>query len=159
MAVVIMDGKTRVSWLVAVANTAAPTVAEMAGGVSLETAFTPDGLDIKVTTGRKDTSNLASRRNSERVTRISYAVAGTFYRDDTNDIAWNLLPYGAKGFLVVREGIDRETPWASGQRVRVFPLEAGEPNPVKQTPEERWTFDTEFAVWAGELVNQRAVIA
>lgn len=120
MAVVIMDGKTRVSWLVAVANTAAPTVAEMAGGVSLETAFTPDGLDIKVTTGRKDTSNLASRRNSERVTRISYAVAGTFYRDDTNDIAWNLLPYGAKGFLVVREGIDRETPWASGQRVRVF---------------------------------------
>lgn len=159
MAVVILDSKTRADWVTAIPNTASPSAATLNAGTPLTKLITPDGLDIKPTTGKKDVSNLGSKGNSDRVTRVSWDVNVTFYHDDQSDTAWNLFTKGTMGFLVVRSGVDKDTPYAAGDNVKVYPLQAGEPQEVKPAPEERWTFDLMFAVWDADQVNQRAVCA
>lgn len=158
MAVVIIDGRVRVTFATAVANMASPTTAELNAGTALETFITPTGLSITPTTGPVDVSNLGSKANAERAGRVKYAIKLTIHHDGGTDTAWNLFPYRTNGFLVVRRGIDRTTAYASSQPVEVYAVETGEPDQVDPSPSGVWDFNVDcFLTEAG--YQPRAVIA
>lgn len=157
MSVVIIDGRVRVTFATAIANVAAPTVAELNAGTALEGLIVPDGLDIGITTNSVDTSNLGSTFTTNRAGRKVPSITVGFHHDSPTDTAWNLLPYRTTGFLVVRRGIDRTTAWTIGDKVGVYPVEAGEPNEVKPGPDSTWDFSVMLFVTSDP--NQRAVVA
>ncbi|GAB3817651.1 phage tail tube protein [Micromonospora zhanjiangensis] len=147
MSVIIMDGRVAVAWCNAVANLAAPTVAEVNGGTRLEGLITPDGLDIKMGTGNVNSSNLGSKFTTNRAGRITPEVSITFHHDSPVDTAWTLFQYRTTGVLIVRRGIDKATAFASGQPVAVYPLEAGASDEVKPAPDSTWDFMVPFFVY------------
>jgi hypothetical protein len=70
------DGKTRVYWVTTIANIAAPTVAELNAGISLQATLTADGLmGLQPETADVDTSSLASTFNTT-------STAGSVLRHD-----------------------------------------------------------------------------
>lgn len=157
MAVVIIDGRVRVTFATAIANIAAPTVSELNAGTALEGYMTPDGLDISVATSAVDVSNLASTVSAERAGRRKPSIMLKFHHDDVSDVGWNLLPYRTNGFLAVRLGIDRATAYASTQRIKVYAIETGEPSDDPVKPDGTWDFSVQ--TFTPSDFNQRAVIA
>jgi len=156
MSVVIIDGRVKVVWASAVANVAAPTTAELNAGTALQGLITPDGLDIASQTGKVDVSNLGSKTTTYRAGRKAYDVAIKFHHDSPTDTAYNLFPYRTTGFLVVRRGVDATTAWGAGDKVEVYPLEAGEAMQEKPAPDSPWDFTTPFYLMSDE--NTRAVV-
>lgn len=156
MSVIIIDGRVRVVWCNSVANLTAPTAAEANGGTRLEGLITPDGLDIKMNTGSVNTSNLGSTFTTTRAGRRAPEVSLTFHHD-TVDTAWNLFQYRTTGVLLVRRGVDKNTAFATGDKVAVYPLEAGEVDEVKPAPDSNWDFMVPFFVYLDP--EPRAVIA
>ncbi|MET8693635.1 hypothetical protein ABZV65_13950 [Streptomyces bauhiniae] len=128
MSDLISDGKTRVAWAATIANLAAPTVAECTAAADYTKRITPDGLKLDPSTADVDTGSLASKVDTKTVGRISYDTELTFKRGSTplEDAPYTTLKYGASGVLIVRRGIDYETPWAAGQQVETYPMICGE---------------------------------
>jgi hypothetical protein len=99
MARLIPNENTWVGFATAVANKSAPTPTEVSGAVNL----TPFLISI----------NASSRGNTVPTpafdTLFETSIPGTntatfdadFYRDDTNDLAWDTLPRSTKGFFLV----------------------------------------------------------
>lgn len=157
MTAVIIDGRVRVTFAASVASVAAPTVAECNAGTALETFITPDGLDIGMDTGGVDTSNLASTFNTMRAGRKKPGISVTFHHDGPTDTPYNLLPYRTNGYLIVRRGVDRTTAWTIGDKVEVYPVEAGEAVQTKPAPDSTWDFTSPLFVTGDP--NTRAVVA
>lgn len=157
MAVVIIDGRVRVSWLTAVANLAAPTTTELNAGTALEDKITPDGLNIAASTNGVDVSNLKSTFTTMRAGRRAFDVSVTFHHDDTSDTAYNLFIYRTTGFLAVRRGIDATTAWTSTQKLEIYPLDTGERSEVPPKPDGTWDMVVPFFLMADP--NTRAVVA
>lgn len=157
MTTVIIDGRVRVTWCSAIANTAAPTTAELNAGTALEGFITPDGLDIGMDTGGVDNSNLGSTFTTMKAGRKKPSVSIKFHHDSPTDTPYNLFTYRTNGYLVVRRGVDRTTAWASGDKVETYPLEAGETSQEKPTPDSTWDFTAPFFVTADPVT--RAVVA
>lgn len=158
MAVVIIDGRVRVTWCTSVVSMAAPTVAELNAGTALETFITPTGLVINPTTGAVDVSNLGSKATAERAGRVKYSVKITFHHDGTSDVAYNLLPYRTNGVLAVRRGFDRTIAWATSDKVETYSLESGEPDQVDPAPSGVWDFTVDFFLTESGY-QSRAVVA
>ncbi|GAA0738822.1 hypothetical protein Drose_04140 [Dactylosporangium roseum] len=159
MGVITMDGRVAVGFATSIATIALPTVTELTtGSTRLETFITPDGLEITPTTGEVDVSNLGSVANASRAGRIKWAIKITFHHDGPTDTPWNLLPYRTNGFLWVRRMIDRTTAIASGQKLAVYAVEAGEPDEDDPKPDGVFDFTSDFFVT--ELgYNSRSVVA
>lgn len=158
MAVVIIDGRVRVTWCTAIANMAAPTTAELNAGTALETFITPTGLVINPTTGAVDVSNLGSKATAERAGRVKYAVKITFHHDGSADTAYNLFPYRTNGVLIVRRGTDRTVAWATSDKTETYALECGEPDQVDPAPSGVWDFVVDFFLTESGY-QSRAVVA
>jgi hypothetical protein len=163
MAVVIMDGRVRVSFCTSIANIALPTTTELNAGTALEGYITPDGLVITPTTGKVDTSNVGSTFTTNRAGRKAFDIKLKIHHDGTTDVGWNLLPYRTNGYLVVRKGIDKATAYATGQGaanngvLQVFPIEAAEPDDVDPQPDSTWDFEVELYLTGDP--NTRAQVA
>lgn len=132
----LLDGNLKASWVPTIANTAAPTVAELNAGVELEERLTPDGLNIGFDTSMIDNSALNSTYDTEQVgrskvtTTLKYKAGAVGTTDDVRDA----LTFRAVGYLVVRRGLDSATAWAAAQQVEVYPSQCGRPNPDVPAP-------------------------
>lgn len=157
MSAVIIDGRVRVTWTAAIANVAAPTVAELNAGTALEQFIRPDGLDIGMATGGVDTSNLGSTFTTMRAGRKKPTITIGFHHDGPTDTPYNLLPYRTVGFITVRRGVDRTQAWATSDKVEVYPVETAEAVQIKPGPDSTWDFSSEMFVMADP--NTRAVVA
>jgi hypothetical protein len=157
MAVVIIDGRVRVSWLTAVSNIAAPTTTELNAGTALEDKINPDGLNISASTNGVDISNLKSTFTTQRAGRRAFDVSITGHHDDTSDTLYNLFIYRTTGFLAVRRGVDATTAWTSTQKLEIYPLDTGERTEVPPKPDGTWDLTIPFFLMADP--NTRAVVA
>lgn len=157
MATVPIDGKVRVTFMTACASPAAPTVAELNAGTSLEGFITPDGLNITASTGTVNTSNLGSTFTTGRAGRKSFEISVAFHHDSPTDTPWNLLPYRTSGFLAVRRGIDKTTAYASTQKIENYPVETMEPSEAAPQPDGSWDFTVPMILTTD--AQTRAVIA
>lgn len=161
MADLLADGNIRVTWAVAVANIALPTVAELNAGtaVALECLITLDGLDIKGDTASVDNTALCSTDDTEEPGRVNYNIELTAKRKDTTleDKAWNTLTDRALGYLVVRRSTAATTAWAVGQPCEVYPVRCG--RPIMAAPEKNSAQKFMVKLFNNSAANPRAVVA
>ena len=167
MAVVIMDGKVKVTAMTACANIALPTTTELNAGTELTTYIRPDGLDIGMSTGNVDVGNVGSTFTLMRVGRRVPTVALGLHHDGTSgstDPAWTLLVYRTLIYLAVRTGVLTGTAWTTGQgaggttgALQVIPCEVGEYTPSKPGPDTSWDFDVPLQVYLDP--SWRSVVA
>lgn len=127
------DGMIKASWVTTIANIAAPTVAELNAGVSLEGVLVPDGLTISVKTGEVDNSKMNSIANTVIVGRGTWDVTVKYIRGDAANTAAVAVETAfapkANGYLVVRRDIVATTAWAVAQKVEVYPGQIAYANP------------------------------
>jgi hypothetical protein len=156
---IIIDGRTRVSFLTACASIAAPTTTELNAGTALELLIRPDGLQLPVEQAFVNNGSLGSKMTTNRVGRYGVGTSAKigFHHVSTSDTAWLLAIFRTTGFIVVRMGIDRTTAWATGDKAKVYPVEFGEFNDVPPTENSNWDFEVPIAVT--DDFNQRAVVA
>ncbi len=131
------DGLIKVSWVTTIANIAAPTVAELNAGTSLEGRLQPDGLTVSADTADVDNSKMNSTANSMIAGRRSFTLGVKYIRgDDTAALAVEAaLVYRANGHLVVRRNLVSTVAYAAGQKVEVYPAQCGEANPDSPAPD------------------------
>jgi hypothetical protein len=161
MADLLADGNIKVTWAPAIANIAAPTVAELTAGsaVDLENVITLDGLDIKGETASVDNTALASVDDTEEPGRVSYNVELTVKRKDilAEDKGWNTLTDRALGNLVVRRNVPAATAWAVGQPCEVYPSRCG--RPIMEPPEKNSAQKFKVKLFNNTRSNDRATVA
>ncbi|GAB2951878.1 hypothetical protein GCM10027280_45330 [Micromonospora polyrhachis] len=128
MADIIVDGKILVYWLPAVANLAAPTVAELNAGIKLSRILTKDGLPgWEPDTARVETTPLDGKFNTNKVGRSSFGDPMFRFKKQTGvDTIYNTLVKEAEGIVAIRRDIDRDVAWAAGQPVEMYPAQCGE---------------------------------
>lgn len=120
MARIIANGEVRVYWATTIANTAAPTVAEITAGTDV-TPFL-SSLDTPLDGDAVDSSDLSSAFNKTVAGKFGGNVNGVMYRDDTTDTAYDLFPRNTTGYLVVRRFGGSETAIAAADEVDVWNL-------------------------------------
>jgi hypothetical protein len=115
------------------ANPAAPTLAEIAGGVDLSGYIKGGTFSPTAEQGTGDDRRLASRETYQvlgRVTRGFDDVQVVYApQDPTNALGQNaaypILDEGNTGDILVRWGLDADLAYATGQKVDVIPIECG----------------------------------
>ena len=125
MADIIVDGMTRVAFVPTIANTAAPTTAELNAGTLLTTTLIPAGLEgFENSTAEVDNTSLASTFDTKLPGRQSFSGTGlVLKKQDGTDTVFNLLSVpGTNGYIVIRDGIANGTAWATGDKVEVYPV-------------------------------------
>jgi len=125
MSDIISDGYTRVSWVLSISNTAAPTTTELNAGVALESYITADGYENGVTTAKVDTTALNSTQNTAAAGRREDTVKLTMKQQGKGNPPWTTFASNPSGYLVRRSGVAASTAWASSQKVTVIPCQAG----------------------------------
>jgi hypothetical protein len=149
MSDLISDGMTKVAWVTSIANTHAPTAAELNAGNDWTQRVTPDGLKTDPTTADVNTSSLASQFDTNQPGRTSYVCEVTFKRGTLgapDDQPKATLTKGAVGFLVVRRGAPYANPFATGDVVEIYPVACGEPANVAPTANEVMKFTSPMKV-------------
>lgn len=137
MADLSFDGNMRVSFVPTIANIAAPTVVEVNAGTDLTPRLTPDGLSISTDTNSIDNTKMSSTANSSKAGRRTFTASVTYTRGTAAPelAVETALVYRAAGYLVVRRDIAYTTAFAAAQKVEVYPVEVGEPNPTSPAPD------------------------
>ena len=140
------EGNTRVSWVVTIANKAAPTVAELNAGTIITAFITKDGVNPGLSPNMIDSATIEDVFDAQGVGSYGASFNLTMFRDNTADTAWNLFVYGTTGFVVVRRGIASATAWTATQKVEVYPAQMHEPLPQQSATNEQVKFQAQLAV-------------
>jgi hypothetical protein len=122
-----VDGMTRVSWVPTIANIAAPTTTELNAGLILTFLITRDGLmGFEPTTAKVDNSSIGDIFDISTTGTDSFADSGFRLKKQTGtDTAYTTLVKGTAGYVVIRRDIDRNTAYASAQKLEVYPAVCG----------------------------------
>jgi hypothetical protein len=125
---IFSDGMTRVAYVAAISNQAAPTTTELNLGILLQSLITADGLvGFEATTADVDNSALDSTFDTVGIGRDSYS--GTLLRLKKQtvgaDTAYATLIRGATGYIVIRRDVASTTAWTAGDAVEVYPIVCG----------------------------------
>lgn len=141
MADIINDGNVRVTWCTSIANTSAPTVAELNAGVALQSYITPDGWNVSTSDDTIDNTALDSVDNTSIAGRRNDDIKVTVKHQGDAAVPWTTFAGRPNGFLVERRGVASSTAWATSQKVRVFPCQAGSraKEPVAKNELEKFT--------------------
>lgn len=136
MADITVDAKTRVAYVAAISNEAAPTVAELNAGILLHTTMRPDGLiGFEADTADVDNSSIASDFDTVTVGRDSFS--GTMIRmkkQTGTDTVFDTLTKGTVGYIVVRRYVAHGTAWTAAQKVNVYPITCGRERELAPEP-------------------------
>lgn len=142
------DGMTRVAFVPAIANLAAPTTTELNAGILLQAVITADGLEgFEATTSDVDNTALNSLFDTVTIGRDKYSnTMLRFKKQLTGDTAYTTLVRGTTGFIVIRRDVLETTAWASSQNVEDYPIICGQRRRLK--PEgntlTKWEVDTKI---------------
>lgn len=155
MARLIPNENTDVRFVATIANTASPTVTEITGGVNLTDFIIT--LDASTSGNTLPTPTFASLFETSISGTVTATFTAEFYRDDTNDLAWNTLPRGTNGFIVVsRFGYTGGTPTA-GDDIEVWPVRITTRSAMALTNNEVQRFGIEAAI--PSVPNEAANVA
>lgn len=133
---------TKVHWLPAVANIAAPTAAEVAAGTDLSDQVTIDGLGIDSTQNTASQAMLGSSFVGEEPGTYGTAVTLTTTREDVGDLVWDLFDYRTTGFLLV----SRFGEPVVGAAVEVYPAKSHKPIPLASAENEYQKVQVRLAI-------------
>jgi hypothetical protein len=130
------DGNLKVAFVPAIANQAAPVVAELTGASVIDLScyltadgFTPGGDEQVISDDR-----LCSTATFEQPGRFSDTLDVTYVHGDTTDnAAYETLSHLTTGFVVARWAKPYDTAFAAADVVDVYPITCGKQ--AKQPPE------------------------
>jgi len=142
----VSEGRTNVYWATAVANKAAPTVAEITAAVALTTFITKSGVQTPITTNNVDSAMISETFDSQVTGSWGSEIELTMKRDNTADTAWNLCVYGTAGFLIIDRFRNSGTLPSVGNKVEVWPAQMHQPAVVPPAANTLVTFVEKFAV-------------
>jgi len=140
----IADGEVVIMFAPTVANTSAPTAAEVGAGDDI----TPwlSSLDTPLDGDSVDSSDLSSAFNKTVAGTYGGGATATLYRDDSVDTAWDLFPRNALGYLIVRRFGGSDTAIAASDDVEVWYVRVITESPATMDRNNVQTFDVDFAV-------------
>lgn len=125
------DGNFKAVIVATLADAQKPSAAILTAGDDLSCYFTGDGLQITVDEAAITDERMCSRSTFEKRGRKTHGVQTT-YVDNTNSVAnqssnlaTETLEEGTVGYLVTRRNVAYEEPLKAGDKVRVYPFEAG----------------------------------
>lgn len=153
---IISDGLTRVSWVASISNPSAPTTTELNLGVALEGFITADGWDASTSTDPVDNSALNSTQNTQLPGRRSDDVTLMFKQQGKTSAPWTTFAGNPAGYLVRRSGVASGTAWASGQKITVYPVQAGFRDEKAPAKNEMEKFAVQFFI-TGQVLDTAAV--
>lgn len=142
------DGMTRVAYVPAIANIAAPTTTELNAGLLLQSIITADGLEgFEATTSDVDNTALNSLFDTVTIGRDKYSnTMLRFKKQLTGDTAYNTLVRGLTGFIVIRRDVAETTAWTTSQLVEDYPIICGIRRRLKPEGNTlmKWEVDTKI---------------
>jgi hypothetical protein len=162
---VIADGNAKVSWVPAIADPAAPTLAELNAASAVElscylTGFTPGTDESTITDDRLCAPQVfqrpGSHTDSMSWTYVYQPQAKGTTPAVTDNEAQDTLVNHAAGYIVFRWGKDAMTAFASGDVVDVYPAEAGVQR--KQAPERNATLKIEQTMYVTGPVQRDVLV-
>lgn len=160
------DGMTRVWFVPALADTSAPTVAEITAGFDITCYLTTDGFKVGGSQEKGEDARLCSPQVFETAGRFKPTVEPLVYvfdpQDPTNtslaNAAYKELTMGRKGYLVYRMGMAFDTALASTQKVWIDTVTMGAQLPLP--PEANGKFKiTQEVITSGNRVRDVTVAA
>lgn len=159
MADVFADGNTRVAYVPAISNIAAPTASELNAGILLQDYMTADGLmGYEATSAEVDTSALSSTFDTKVPGRDSFSGTGLRIKKQSGtDTIFNTLTKNTTGYTVIRRGVASTTAWASSQNVEVYPITCGREKRLQPTANSVEKYEIPTMVSAQP--NLRAAVA
>lgn len=162
MARLLCDGYTKVTWVAAIADIAAPKAAtELAavGSVDLQGYITPDGLNLGNSEATIDASVLSSIAEFEKPGRYKITMDFTMQRDGTpaSDLAWTTLVRGTNGFIVIRRSGLESVAYTVADIVEVYTVTVGKRLMQKPAKNSLATFICHL--YASGPDNDAAVVA
>jgi len=119
-----------------------PELSEIAAGEDITEYVTKDGLSFGATNNRVPVGSLATLFAGELMGTYGYQVSLKCFKDDDDDVAWELFTHKARGYLVV-------CPFGAagnGAEAYVFDVECGQRELQNSAENERQTFVVPFAV-------------
>ena len=140
---VIADGEVKIQWVPTISNEAAPTTAEIGAGTEL-TGFLAS-LDTPLEGNTVNTPDLSTAFRTQVAGKFGGGATGQFYRDDTSDTAWDLLPRLTQGYIVIRRFGGSTVAFAGSDEVEVWPLEVITRSPATLDEESVQMFTVNFA--------------
>jgi len=151
----IADGEVLINFAPAIADTDAPTTVELTAGVDV----TPwlSSLDTPLDGDSVDSSDLSSAFNKTVAGTYGGGATATFYRDDTTDTAWDLLPRNTTGYIVIRRFGGSEVAWTAADVAEVWYVRVITESPATMDRNNVQTFDVDFAVLEEPVLD--AVVA
>lgn len=121
------DGNTKVAYVATIADTSAPTVAELDAGTELSSFIPKDGLTVPAEQNNVPDDALADTFDGQIPGTFGGVISGTMKRDNDTDTAWDLIEHGLEGYIVVRRGSASSDAWAESDEVEVYPGAFHEP--------------------------------
>lgn len=156
MARLIPNENTDVRFALAVADPTAPTIAEIDGAVDLTDFIVT--LDASTTGNTLPTPSFASLFETSISGTVTATFTAEFYRDDEDDLAWDTLPRGTNGYMIVSRfgysGADGAP--AGTDEVEVWPLRITARSATALTNNEVQRFGIEAAI--PEVPSEDAVV-
>lgn len=130
------DGNTLIYWVLSIANTAAPTVAELNAGTRVSTYLTRDeGLEIDWDQKMVEGSSIEETFDAMDPGTEGVSLKATWFRNSTADTLFTTVfaTRNTAGYWVVRPGVAVDTAWTAGQKAEVYPANMHRAVPVKRT--------------------------
>lgn len=164
------QGAVKVIWVETIANPAAPTLAEINAGTSLDLSLTmyEGGWQPGVTANKVSAKRrLASRKvyekfgtTTETLGDLQYSFNPQAAAGSDGKKAYEALTEGSTGFFVERLGLDAETvDVATGQFVNVYPVVCGPQTISGDTADEAAEFQVTQPVGITGQTHQNVAVA
>ena len=138
--------RTKWVFVPTIANTAAPTVAEVTGASALDVtkmfyeSSAQPSTQTNLARSPRRVGDPASYEfvgeSTESFGEVRYSFNPQGAAGSDGKKAYEKFPVNTTGFLVRRLGLDRDTDFAAGQFVTVFPVEFGDQNEVTEGDDE-----------------------
>lgn len=117
----IADGEVRITYAPTIDDEDAPTVAEVETGGTDLTPFL-SSLDTPLEGEATPSADLSTAFNKTVAGTFGGEMVGEFYRDDTADDAWDLLPRNTTGYVTIRRFGGSAVAIAAADVVEVWPV-------------------------------------
>ena len=159
MADIIIDAKVKVALVDTIADTDAPTVAELGAGSDITSQLTADGLvGFQPDTSEVDTTSLASDFDTKMPGRSNYSGTMLRFKKQTSDTNYSTYVKNTSTHVVVRrDGSPQSEAWAASDEVEVYPVTTGET--INVDPEPNSTQRWELPVMVALAPSLRATVA
>jgi hypothetical protein len=125
------EGNVKVVFVPTLTSTATPSAAQLNAGTDISCYLMPDWDGATGTQNTGESRRFCSRQTFQRMGREQWSIAPLSYTYDPQNAGgdanavYDALAQGNEGYLVFGYGIEPAVDFAAGDKVDIYPVEAG----------------------------------